>query len=95
MVECYKRTVCVRSQHTIGAKCGPDQGSILQNGHTIGLKVVAPGLVQKVWLYGVPDNNVFKKPCNQNSQTDEMNHGTLTCGKEAHNSAQSGGPRRA
>ena len=25
LVECYKITACIRSQHTKGAKCGPDQ----------------------------------------------------------------------
>ena len=25
VVECYKKTACIRSQHTKGARCGPDQ----------------------------------------------------------------------
>ena len=64
MVECYKMTVCIRSLHTTGAECGPDQGSVLQNAHTTGLKVVASGLLENFRLCGVPNDNVFKKPCN-------------------------------
>jgi hypothetical protein len=48
VVECYKITARIRSQHTTGAGCGPDQGSVVETRHTTGLKVVAPGLLQKV-----------------------------------------------
>ena len=95
VVECYKMTVCIRSQHTNGAGCRPDEGSVLENRHTTGLKVVAPGLLEKFRLRGVPANNVFKKPCTWNWQADRMNHGTLTYGKEVHNRAGSGGARLA
>ena len=95
MVECYKMGVCIRSQHTTGSQCGFDQGSVLQKGHTTGSKVVAPGLLQKFHLFGVPHNDVFKKACNWIWQTNRMKHGTLTCGKEARSRVQSGGPRPA
>ena len=45
VVECYKIMACIRSQHTTGARCGPDQGSVVENRHTTGLKVVADSLV--------------------------------------------------
>ena len=53
-------TACIRLQHTIGARCGPDQGSVVENRHTTGLKVVAPGLLEKIQLCEVCNNNVFK-----------------------------------
>ena len=40
-------TACIRSQHTTGARCGPDQGSVVENRRTKGLKVVAPGMLEK------------------------------------------------
>ena len=52
VVECYKITACIRSQHTTGARCGPDQGTVVENRHTTGLKVVAPGLLEKIQLCG-------------------------------------------
>ena len=60
VVECYKITACIRSQHTTGARCGPDQGTLVENRHTTGLKVVAPGLLEKIQLCEVRNNNVFK-----------------------------------
>ena len=59
MVECYKITACIRSQHTTGASCGPDQESVVENRHTTGLKVVAPGLLEKIQLCEVRNNNVL------------------------------------
>ena len=51
---------CIGSQHTTGSRCGTDQGSIVENRHTTELKVVAPGLLEKIQLCEVSNNNVFK-----------------------------------
>ena len=32
MVECYKTTACIRSQHTTEARCGPDQETLWKTG---------------------------------------------------------------
>ena len=51
---------CIGSQHTTGSRCGTDQGSIVETRHTTELKVVAPGLLEKIQLCEVRNNNVFK-----------------------------------
>ena len=48
---------------TTGARCGPDQGSVVENRHTTGLKVVAPGLLEKIQLREVHNNNVLRVCC--------------------------------
>ena len=50
----------IGSQHTTGSRCGTDQGSIVETRHTTELKVVAPGLLEKIQLCEVRNNNVFK-----------------------------------
>ena len=51
---------CIGSQHTTGSRCGTDQGSIVETRHTTELKVVAPGLLEKIQLCEVRNNNAFK-----------------------------------
>ena len=51
---------CIGSQHTTGSRYGTDQGSIVETRHTTELKVVAPGVLEKIQLCEVRHNNVFK-----------------------------------
>ena len=51
---------CIGSQHTTGSRCGTDQGSIVEDRHTTELKVVVPGLLEKIQLREVHKNNAFK-----------------------------------
>ena len=51
---------CIGWQHTTGSRCGTYQGSIVENRHTTELKMVAPGLLEKIPLCEVRNDNVFK-----------------------------------
>ena len=51
---------CIGSQHTTGSRCGTDQGSIVETRHTTELKVVAPGLLEKIQLCEVR-NKMFSQ----------------------------------